>query len=186
MKSRSLGGLIVVLLALGAFATATATAAAKPKLWLTNAGTHSHATVGEAARFQLSSENCVAREAASLASNGKPVDRIAGSGALAPECYGGKMVGTIKSVAVAPATEGQMTMTVSDIVHVSVEPWCTYTFPHSIAFPEFIFTEMVSTITATLDKGASFGSCAPTREIGVHLIVEQVSEAFPYTGEAVG
>jgi hypothetical protein len=184
MRSRALGGMVVLLFALGAFVTGAA--AAKPKLWLEGAS-NTRAAPGEAARIQLVSEHCVGQQTASVASNGKPVDHIAGSGALTPGCDAGfKQTGSIKSVAVAPAPEGEVVMTVSGLVHVGVEPWCTYTVPRKFSLPPYVFTEGSTVVSGTLDKAASFGACAPTREMYIRVIVEQVSDQFPYWGEVTG
>jgi hypothetical protein len=183
MKTGTLGIVVVgVVLALGPFATGAA--ASKPKLWLNDAFTHTHATVGEAASMRLNVAGCAGHEAASVSTNGRPIDHIAGSGAVtAIICNEGyKLAGTIKSVALAPGISGTAVMTVSDRLHVGVEPWCTYTLPGKIAFPEFIFTEAGTTVTATLDKSASFGSCASTRAVLIDLVVEQVSEGLFYEG----
>jgi hypothetical protein len=45
---------------------------------------------------------------------------------------------------------------------------------------------MFTTVTSTLDKAASFGSCAPTREMTIGVLAEQLSEQFPYAAEVVG
>jgi hypothetical protein len=173
--------MVVLLFALGVFVTGAA--AAKPKLWLIQGFANTRAAPGEAARIQLFSEGCVGQQTASVASNGKPVDRIAGSGALTPECKPGfKQAGSIKSVAVAPSPEG-VAMTASGLVHVGLEPWCTYTLPRKFSLPEFVLTEATGVVSGTLDKAASFGACAPTREVHIRLIVEQLAEEFPYAGE---
>lgn len=185
MKTRRLGTVAVVLLALGAFATSAA--AAKPKLWLVDAATHVRAATGEAARVQLATTSCVASETASVLTNGKASDHIGGGGSLTSACEtGDKLAGAIKSIAVLPASEERMTMTVTGVVHLGTEPWCTYTLPHKISSEEFFFSEMLATVTETLDKAASFGSCAPTRTESIRVAVEQASEEFPYEGEIVG
>jgi hypothetical protein len=185
MKTRTLGIVAVVLFALGAFATGAT--AAKPRLWLIDVGSHVRATTGEAARIQLTMEFCRGSQSASVISNGKPVDHIAGAGSLASVCEtGAKEVGAIKSIAIAAAPENLMTMTVTGVVHLGIEPWCTYTLPHKITGAEFFFSEMFAAVTATLDKAASFGSCAPAREMSIGITVEQLSEQFPYAGEVVG
>jgi hypothetical protein len=128
-------------------------------------------------------------QSASLSTNDKPVDRITGSGVLTPmpACTGGKIAGAIKSVDFTPGPEILQTiMTVHDTVHLGLEPWCRYTLPRKITFAPTISTRDVATLTAALDKSASFGSCAPTLETTVFLGVEQVSQRQPYVGEVAG
>jgi hypothetical protein len=177
-------GIVVVLLALSAFATSAA--AAKPRLWLSDAASHVHATAGEAAHLRVGVDHCGAAQAASVSTNGKPTDHIAPAGALTTACEEGyKLAGTIKSVTLAPGSEGvTAVMTVSDLMHLGVEPWCTYTLPRKVAIGISVLTESGSReITATLDKSASFASCAPTREMFMSMTLEQVSEEFPYEVE---
>jgi hypothetical protein len=115
------------------------------------------------------------------------VDHIAGAGSLTSECEAGtREAGAIKTIAIVPATENLMTMTVTGVVHLGVEPWCTDTLPHKITGGDFFFTEMFTTVTLALDKAASFGSCAPTREMTIGVLAEQLSEQFPYAAEVVG
>jgi hypothetical protein len=178
-------GIVVALLALSVFATSAA--ASKPKLWLSNAASHVHATAGEAAHLRIGVDHCGGAQGASVSTNGKPVDHVAAAGALTTACEGGyKLAGAIKSVTLAPGSEGVTVMTVSDLMHVGVEPWCTYTLPRKVAFGMAIFTETGSFVTATLDKPASFASCAPTREMFMSVTLEQVSEEFPYEVELTG
>src|ERR1700716_1886014 len=136
MKTGTLGIVVVgVVLGLGAFATSAG--ASTPKLWLIDPVTRIHATVGEAASMQITVAGCAGHQAASVSTNGRPIDHITGLAGLPPPCGAGyKLVGTIKSVAVAPGSGGLAMMTVSDVLHVGVEPWCTYTLPGTIAFPE--------------------------------------------------
>jgi hypothetical protein len=185
MRTRTFAAMAVALLAPGAVATGAA--AAKPKLWLGDGRTHVHAAQGEAARIGLEVEPCGASQTASILSNGKPVDQLGGAGGLTASCESGtKMAGTIKSVAVAPAGEDRVKMTATGIVHLGVEPWCTYTLPHKFSTEASVFAEAFGTATATLDKAASFAGCAPTREITFGLELEQVSEESPYAWETVG
>jgi hypothetical protein len=175
--------MVVLLFALGAFVTGAA--AAKPKLWLIHGPANTHAAPGEAARIRVSAEGCVGEQAASVASNGRPVDRIAGSGALAAQCNPGfKQAGSIKSVAVAPSPEG-VAMTVTGLVHVGIEPWCTYTLPHNFTLPEAFSTDAHGVVSGTLQKAASFGACAPTLEVHIFVVVEQLAEEIPYRGEVI-
>jgi hypothetical protein len=182
MRTRTLG-IVVVLFALSAFATSAA--ASKPKLWLSDVTSRVHATSGEAAHLRIGVDHCGAAQAASVSTNGKPTDHIAPVGALTTACeerY--KLAGTIKSVTLAPGGEGvAAVMTVSDLMHLGVEPWCTYTLPRKVAFGISVLTETGSFVTATLDKSASFASCAPTREMFMSVTLEQVSEEFPYEVE---
>ncbi|HEV7584483.1 MAG TPA: hypothetical protein VGO14_01760 [Solirubrobacteraceae bacterium] len=180
MKTGTLGIIVVgAVLALGPFAAGAA--ASTPKVWLIDAFTNTHATVGEAANIRLGVSSCGSHEAASVSTNGRAIDQIAGSGTVTTICSeGNKLAGTITSVAVTPGTSGAGIMTVTDRLHVGVEPWCTYTLPSKIAFSEYIFTESVTTVTSTLDTAASFGSCAPTRSVVVQMVLEQVSEGSPY------
>jgi hypothetical protein len=187
MKTGTLVVVAVALLALSAFATGAA--AAKPRVWLEYAGSGAHAPTGDAARIKLNLDSCTASQSASLLSNGKAVDHIGATGGLAASCgTGEKLAGAIKSVAVAVASveEDRFSMTVTGVIHLGVEPWCTYTLPSKFASEGAIFTETGGTVTATLDKGASFAACAPTREVGFNLVVEQVSESFPYLVQVVG
>jgi hypothetical protein len=186
MKTGTLVVVTIVLLALSAFATGAA-AAAKPKLWLEYADSHAHAPTGDAARIKLDLNKCEATESASLLSNGKAVDQISGTGALAASCATGeKLAGAIKSIAVAPFGAVQIRMTGTGVIHLGFEPWCTYTLPSKFASEGALFTETAATLTATLDKAASFGGCAPTKEASFGLVVEQVSESFPYFVEVAG
>jgi hypothetical protein len=184
MRTRTLG-IVVVLLALSAFATSAA--ASKPKLWLSDAASHVHATAGEAAHLRIGvADHCGGAQAASVSTNGKPTDHIAPAGALTTACDEGyKLAGTIKSVTLAPGSEGvAAVMTVSGLMHLGVEPWCTYTLPRKVAIGMSVLTEAGSrVVTATLDKSASFASCAPTREMFMSMTLEQVSEEFPYEVE---
>jgi hypothetical protein len=174
--------MVVLLFALGAFVTGAA--AAKPKLWLVHGPANTHAAPGEAARIQVFAEGCVGQQPASVATNGKPVDQIAGSGALTTTCNpGSKQAGRIKSVAVTNAIEG-VAMTVSGIVHVGVEPWCTYKLPRKFSLPGFYFTEASTAVSGSLEKAASFGACAPTREVHIRVVVERLADEFPYWGVA--
>jgi hypothetical protein len=185
MRTRMLSMVAVAMLALGAFASGAA--AAKPKLWLESASSHAHAPTGDAARINFNLDSCSTSESASLLSNGKAVDHIGGTGALAASCgTGEKLAGAIKSIAVAPLGGAQISATVTGVIHLGVEPWCTYTLPSKFITEGVVFTETGGTVTAPLDKAASFGGCAPTREASFSLQVEQVSESFPYFVEAVG
>jgi hypothetical protein len=174
--------MVVLLFALGVFVTGAA--AAKPKLWLVHGPANTHAVPGEAARIRVLAEGCVGQQTASVASNGKPVDHIAGSGALTTECNPGyKQAGSIKSVAVAPSPEG-VAMTVSGLVRVGVEPWCTYKLPRKFSLPEFGSTDASGVVLGTLEKAASFGACAPTHEVHIRVTVEQLADEIPYWGVA--
>jgi hypothetical protein len=192
MGSRTLASLAAVLLALAALAIgatgATGVTAAKPKLWLVNAGDHAHVPTGTPVQISLSTESCEASQAGSVYSNGKSVDLLTASGSTTAECYESqKLAGTIKSVAVAPAEEQNMTMTLNSVLHLQVEPWCTYALPHKIAFGPALLTDSVSEATAVLDKAASFAqSCAPARRLNVRMIVENGAENFPFEGEVIG
>jgi hypothetical protein len=183
MRTRTLG-IVVVLLALSA-SFATSAAASKPKLWLSNVVSRAHAMAGEAAHLRFGVDHCGAAQAASVSTNGKPADHIAPAGTLTTSCEEGyKLAGTIKSVTLAPGSEGvAAVMTVSDLMHLGVEPWCTYTLPRKVAFGISVLTETGSFVTATLDKPASFASCAPTREMFMSVTLEEVSEEFPYAVE---
>jgi hypothetical protein len=180
MKTGTLGIMVVgAVLALGPFATGAA--ASTPKVWLIDGFTNTHATVGEAANIRLAVSSCGSHEAASVSTNGRAIDHIAGSGTVTATCAeGDKLAGKITSVTVAPSPSGTGIMTVTDRLHEGVAPWCTYTLPAKIAFSEFIFTESATTVTATLDTAASFGSCASTRAEVVQLALEQLSEGSPY------
>jgi hypothetical protein len=185
MKTGTLVIVAVALLALSAFATGAA--AAKPKLWLEYAGSGAHAPTGDAARINFNLDSCSASESASLLSNGKASDHIGGTGGLAASCpTGEKLAGTIKSIAAAPLEESRFTLTVTGVIHLGVEPWCTYTVPSKLVSEGAFFTETAGTARATLDKAASFAGCAPTREASFSLTVEQVSEGFPYYAQVVG
>jgi hypothetical protein len=185
MKTWTLATVAVALLALGAVATGAA--AAKPKLWLEYASTGVHAPAGDAARIRFDLESCSASQSASLLSNGKAADHIGATGGLAASCgTGEKLAGAIKSIALAPIEGLRMTFTVTGVIHLGVEPWCTYTLPSKFAAEGAVFTEGSGTVTATLDKAASFAGCAPTRETSFSLVVEQISESFPYRVEIAG
>jgi hypothetical protein len=187
MRLRSLGSITAVLLAMGVLATGAA-GAVKPKLWIIGPGGGSRAAVGEVTRLEILAGGCAGKETASIASNGKPVDHVAGTGALSPQCEAGfKLDGTIKSVALTPGSgEGEFTMTVTGLVHLGVEPWCTYTLPHKFSLPAVLYTQAEATLTAALDKAASFGTCPPTRAIETSFVVVDIAENFAYQTELVG
>lgn len=186
MRSRMLGGL-AALFALGALAMGASAATVKPKLWLLEATSHARAATGTPAHINVLIEECSGMQPGALYTNGKPVDLITSASSLVGECPGGeKLAGAIKSVAVAPAEEGQMAMTLNSVLHLQLAPWCTYALPHKIVFGATMFTQSVAEPTAPLDKAASFGSCAPTRTLHVRLEVEDELESFPFAGEVVG
>jgi hypothetical protein len=191
MRTRMLGSLVAALLALGALAIgatgASAVTTAKPKLWLTNAGDHARVPTGTPVQISVTTETCAGSQAGSVSSNGKPVDLLKPSGSMTVQCYESqKLAGTIKSVAVAPAEEQNMTMTLNSVLHLQVEPWCTYALPHKIVFGSTFFTESAAEATAVLDKAASFApSCTPTRTLYVRMIVENGPENFPFEGEVI-
>lgn len=186
MRSRTFAGFIVVCCLLAV--PAAAQGAAKPKLWLLNTLESRRATPGEPARIAVTVDSCAAREDVTVTKTGAPVDHVAGSGALATAgCEnGGKLAGTVKQLAFAPAAEGEVTATVGDLVHLQVEPWCVYTLPHKFSASVGILLAWPAQVTATLDKPASFGACAPTHETTVTVSLNDVETEFPYEWEVTG
>jgi hypothetical protein len=187
MRSRILGSCVVVVWALGALPAGAWAAKPKPKLWLTNGIAHARATPGEAARLYMAVEECNMQQSASLVDNGEPIDHFLGGSSPEVACPAAfKLAGNVTRVAVAPSTPPAFAMTVTSVMHVHVEPWCVYTLPSKFTLPARYATESGGAIKSALDKPASFGSCAATRQVYVGLAVVQVNSGSVYEGEIVG
>jgi hypothetical protein len=185
MRSRMLGALVVALVVLGVLASAAA--AAKPKLWLEESNSGAHEATGAPVRISATIDECKAEQPGVLAGNGKPVDQVTATSSPTITCDSSeKLAGSIKSVAFA-ATGGEMAMTLKSVLHIQFEPWCTYALPRKIAFGSTVFSEALAEPepTATLDKAASFASCAPTRRLHIHLEVEDDLDDAPFAAEVV-
>jgi hypothetical protein len=186
MRSRMLGALVIALVVLGVLASGAA--GAKPRLWLDESNSGAHEATGAPVRISVIIDECKAEEPGVLASNGRPVDQATATSSPTITCDSSeKLAGSIKSVAFA-ATGSEMAMTLSSILHIQFEPWCTYALPHKIAFGSTDYSEVLAEPepTATLDKPASFASCAPTRTLHMYLEVEDDLDDAPLAAEVVG
>lgn len=187
MRTRTLGGLFVVLVVLGAFATGAA--ATKPTLWL-NRITSERAAPGTAVSVIVGVENnCFLAQGASLASNGKASDKLS----FAPpseqglECGGGeKLAGSVKGVAMTPSGVDQAVITLKSKLHEAVAPWCVYALPTTIALQPEELTFAEATVSATLEAHVSHGACAPTHSVYVTVMVEDTENGYPFIAETVG
>jgi hypothetical protein len=78
-------------------------------------------------------------------------------------------------------------MTVKSAVHVFFEPWCVYAVPKTITMPASTRTLSEVTVTAPLEKRASFGTCAPIRALDLTVVVrEAASPQESFFTEVVG
>jgi hypothetical protein len=186
MRSRMLGSLVIALVVLGVLATGAS--AAKPRLWLEESNSGAHEATGAPVRISVAIDECRAEQPGVLASNGKPVDQVTATSSPTITCDSSeKLAGSIKSVAFA-AAGSEMAMTLNSVLHIQFEPWCTYALPHKIAFGSTVFSESLAEPepTATLDKPASFASCAPTRTLHVLFEVEDDLDDAPFAAEFLG
>jgi hypothetical protein len=187
MRSRVIAGCAVAALALGA--QAAGASAAKPALWLKDSFAIGRVAPGAAATASMLFESACLNvsQGATLATNGKPTDKLT----LAPSadyfaCSGEKIAGSISGLTLTPAGEGQAAMTVKSAIHVFFEPWCVYAIPKVITMPATSYTVSTVTVTAPLEKRASFGACAPIRALGLEVVVDQNEFDAPFLFEVVG
>jgi hypothetical protein len=186
MRTRTLGGLFVVLVVLGAFATGAA--ATKPTLWLKRV-TSERAAPGTAVSVIVGVENnCFLVQGGSLASNGKASDKLS----FAPpseqglECGSEKLAGSVKGVAMTPSGVNQAVITIKGKLHELVAPWCQYALPKTIMLQPEELTYAEATVSATLEAHASHGPCTPTRTVYVTVEVEDTENGYPFIAETVG
>jgi hypothetical protein len=175
----------VLALALGA--QATEAVAAKPTLWVLNFA-RERVTPPTAATVQVVVDNaCDAIQQGQLATNGKPSDAVTFGSAVTEECNGEKTAGGIKSIALKPAGGVSMTITAKDNIHVLyAQTWCVYTLPKTFTLPASGRSWSEASLTAALDKSASFGTCSSTRAIQVLVRVEEAQSYEPFEAETVG
>jgi hypothetical protein len=185
MKSRVIVGCALVALVLGAQAAA---ASATPVVWLNNflferaaPGTPSSAIVNIGG-------GCQSFQEGTLVSNGLTADELtfAAPATAVNECEGGKLAATVSGAVVKAASGEGVTMTTKGVVHVLVRPWCVYALPKAISFTKLARTEGSGTVTGTLDKAATFGSCAATRTFPLTIAVEEAYTGSPFFTEVVG
>jgi hypothetical protein len=184
MRSRLIAGCAVAALALGAQASS---ATAKPVLWLKQF-TMEHAEPGTAANVSIGIGGpCASDQSASLASNGEATDGFT-LAATSPvvECGAGKLAATVTSLVAKPSGDQEMTLTAKGAIHVLIDPWCVYTLPKTITLPGRGATFGESSLTGTLDKAATFGSCASSRAFGVTVTVRETFSALPFNAEVTG
>lgn len=187
MRSRVIAGLALVVCGLGA--QASSAGAKKPVLWLRTAGFERAAPGTEAtAQLFIGGGSCLGVvQEATLTSNGKAGDKIAG-GAVKPnefKCAGEKLAGAITSITARPSGEADMIMTVKGSFHVLVEPWCVYALPKTFSLPASPESAAEATLTAPLDKAASFGTCASSRAIPVGIEVKDAGDNEPFFAEVL-
>jgi hypothetical protein len=174
MKTRMIGALVV---AVAMAVLATGASAAKPKLWLTELMGFGRVGPGTGATVRFSLEGtCPFSQKATLASNGKPSDKLSPTpGEHLEECVGGKIAGGISGVAMAAAPGGLEAMTVKSKLEVFVAPWCIYGLPKTIALAPSNTTSAETTVTSALEAPASHGSCPAS--VTDHLEVSVIDPA---------
>jgi hypothetical protein len=183
MRSRVIAGCAIAALALGAQAAGASAA----KLWLTNFAME-RAAPGTAATASMQFEGaCLTTfQEAKLATNGKGSDKLTlDPTASDSACPGEKIAGSISSLMLKPEG-GEAAMTVKSAIHVLFEPWCVYAVPKTITMPGSPTTVSEVTVTAPLEKRASFGACAPIRALELKLVVNEAALGEPFLGEVVG
>src|SRR4051794_2636542 len=187
MRTRTLGGLFVVLVVLGAFATGAA--ATKPRLWLKRI-TGERAAPGTAALFVVGIEqNCfLSQGGASLASNGKASDKLsfAPPSEQVEECGSEKLAGSVKGVAMTPSGVDEAVITLKSKLHELVAPWCACALPKTITLLPEKLTFAEATVSAPLEAHVSHGPCTPTRAVYVAGQIEDTENAYPFIAETVG
>ncbi len=189
MRSQVIASCAVVALALGA--QAAVASAAKPVLWLKNFAAERVAP-GTAVTAEMAfEEGCLALDRqGTLATDGKPSDKLTlSSNTSDSACPGEKIAGSISGVTLKP--EGELAaITVKSAIHVFLEPWCVYAVPKTITMPASGNTASEVTVSAPLEKRASFGACAPIRALNLRVLVREgetktsLDEAF--SAEVVG
>jgi hypothetical protein len=187
MRSRVIAGCAVAALALGA--QAAAASAAKPVLWLKSSSTFERAApkTPVTASMAFESSCLTAVQKGTLATNGKPVDKLTlDPTASDSACPGEKIAGSMSSLTLKPEEEEEVAMTVKSAIHLFFEPWCVYAVPRKITMPVSVKTLSEVTVTAPLEKRASFGACAPIRALGLTVVVDEAALGEPFVAEVVG
>ncbi|HEY2217264.1 MAG TPA: hypothetical protein VGH21_07190, partial [Solirubrobacteraceae bacterium] len=159
MRSRVIAGCAVVALALGV--QAAAASAAKPVLWLKSDVALERAApkTPVTASMAFESSCLTANQKGTLATNGKPVDKLTLDPTASDNaCAGEKIAGSMSSFTLKPEEEG-VAMTVKSSIHVFFEPWCVYAVPKKITMPTSTTTVSEVTVPAPLEQRASFGAC---------------------------
>lgn len=170
MRSRVIAVCALLALALGAQAAGASAA----KLWLKNIANERAATgTGVIASMEFEGGCLDTSQEGALATNGKASDKFT----LDPStkysaCPGEKIAGSISGLTLKPA-EGEAAMTVKSAIHVLFEPWCVYAVPKTITMPASPNTVSEVTVTAPLEKKASFGACAPIRALQLRVSVSE-------------
>ncbi len=186
MRSRVIAGCAIAALALGA--QAAAASAAKPVLWLKSSSTFERAApkTPVIASMAFESSCLTAVQKGALATNGKPVDKLTLDPTASDNaCPGEKIAGSMSSLTLKPEEEG-VAMTVKSAIHLFFEPWCVYAVPKKITMPASVKTFSEVTVTAPLEKRASFGACAPIRALGLTVVVDEAALGEPFVAEVVG
>lgn len=169
MRSRVIAVCALLALALGAQAAGASAA----KLWLKNiVGERAATGTGVIASMEFEGGCLDTSQEGALATNGKATDKFT----LDPStkysaCPGEKIAGSISGLTVKPAKGEEASMTVKSAIHVLFEPWCVYAIPKTITMPASPSTGSEVTVTAPLEKKASFGACAPIRALGLKVSV---------------
>jgi hypothetical protein len=181
-----IAGCAVAVLALGV--QAAGAWAAKPVLWLTNYA-FERAAPGTAASALMQFENgcSTVTQQAKLATNGKPSDKLTlqSNASYSAACSGEKIAGSISGLTLKPQENGAA-MTVKSTIHLFFEPWCVYAVPKTITMPAGGETYAEVTVSAPLEKRASFGACAPIRALPLTVVVNEAGINEPFFAEVVG
>ncbi len=184
MRWRMAATCLTAAIALGGAAGSSTAIAAKAPLWLVEfPNTTLRVPAGTALEVETEIESCVTYQRGTLAANGKSRDEVGGieSPYRTEGCVPSlKVAGAISSLAMTPAGSGAMTISAKDALHVLVEPWCVYTLPKTITFAGMSASGGRGSLSAALDKAASFGTCPAKRsiEVGVRVLDTQINEVM--------